>query len=75
MGEHLGQISISVKPLSKPESSKIKVVDPKTQFVASLPEPDSSELLFATWESSDGDVNPRLILLNPFIVKVTGIAD
>lgn len=40
-----------------------------------LPEPDSSELSFAARQCSDGDINPRLILFDPFVLKVAGVAD
>lgn len=38
-------------------------------------ESDSSELSFSTWQGSDSDVNTWFVLLDPFSLHITGIAD
>ena len=40
-----------------------------------LPESDSSDLSFTTWQDSYSDVNTLFILFNPFSFHITGIAD
>lgn len=40
-----------------------------------LPEPDTSKFTCATWQCSDSNVNPWLILFNPFSLYITGITD